>query len=130
MPELKKITYNNTRIRPDAPFLFWKIGKFIQNSKRYIKRQIYRLSNGRLFFPDKQNYASYDDLFRINKDWIKFFKDLLLDKTSLSKKYFNQKYISYLFQQHKDGKFNYSPHLIYLATFEIFLRTFMNKNDQ
>lgn len=125
--EMIKIPYNQTMLRPSAPMLLWKFGRIIYRGKRVSSRKLFQWSKGRIALKDKQSYDNWDELFRVDEEWINFFKDLLLKKDTKLKKYFNQEFIKDLFQVHKEGKANKSHHILYLATFEIFLREFMDK---
>jgi len=125
-PELAKIPYNHTMIRADAPFILWKAGTMYLRIENKIKRLIWKVSKGKIFIPSKKSYVEFNDWLRTNEKWKRFFKDLLLDKNAMSKTYFNQEYIKTLIQEHEEGKENNSLKILYLASFELFLRLFMN----
>jgi asparagine synthase (glutamine-hydrolysing) len=128
-PELMNITYNRSMIRPNSPYIFWNLGKSIQKYINYVKRQIYRITKGKWVLLDKQTAVPFDDFFRNDEDWINFFKDLLMNKNAMIKNYINQSYIEELFRMHQTGKTNFSHKLLYLASLEIFLQTFMKKTN-
>ena len=123
-PELAKIHNDKTMIRTDAPLVFWKMGTTLQFAKRKIKRIIWKASKGKIFLANKQNFVEFDDWLRTNKNWERFFTELLLSKEARSKVYFSQEYIKVLIQEHIDGKSNNSSKILYIASFEIFLRLF------
>lgn len=111
-------------VRADAPLLFWGIGRYYQFGKELIKKKIYIFSKGKILLPDKRSYVNFDEWLRVNEDWRSYFKKLLLTESSISKKYLNQNYIKHLIRQHEAGKCDNSIKILYLATFELFLRQF------
>ena len=128
-PELANIPYNKTMVRADAPLLFWKIGMYYQYGRELIKRKIQKLSKGTIVLPNKRSYVNINEWLRMNEKWKSFFRELLLNKNAISKKYFNQKYIESLIQQHENEKADNSMKLLYLASFELFLRLFMDDSE-
>ena len=124
-PELARIIYDKTMIRADAPFILWKAGAMYQRIRNKIKRLIWKVSKGKIFIPSKRGYVEFNDWLRTNEKWRRFFKDLLLDKNAMSKKYFNQDYIKTLIREHEEGKKNNAQKILYIASFELFLRLFM-----
>jgi asparagine synthase (glutamine-hydrolysing) len=127
-PELARIIYNKTMIRADAPLILWEVGKKYLRLNNKIKKLIWKVLKGKIFMPGKRSYVEFSDWLRTNENWKKFFKDLLLDKNAMSKTYFNQEYIKTLIQEHEEGITNNSQKILYFASFELFLRSFMNKD--
>lgn len=127
-PELAKIPNNHTMIRADAPFTLWKVGMMYLRIERKLKRLIWKISKGKIFMPSKRSYVEFEDWLRTNENWKRFFKDLLLAENAMSKTYFNQEYIKTLIREHEEGKTDNSLIILYLASFEIFLKLFMNKD--
>ncbi|KAF5437635.1 asparagine synthase (glutamine-hydrolyzing) [Candidatus Methanophagaceae archaeon] len=127
-PELASFIYDKNMIRADAPLILWKAGAIYQRIGNKLKRQIWKLSKGKIFIPGKRTYVEFNDWLRTNENWKIFFKDLLLDKNAMSKTYFNQDYIKTLIREHEKGKKNNAQKILYLASFELFLRLFMNKD--
>jgi hypothetical protein len=127
-PELARIPYNHTMIRADAPFILWKAGETYLRIEKKLKRLLWKVSKGKIFIPSRRSYVEFNDWLRTNEKWKRFFKDLLLDKNAKSKTYFNQEYIKTLIQEHEEGKANNSLKILYLASFELFLRLFLNKD--
>jgi len=126
-PELSKIPYNQTMLRADTPVIFWPVGRAYQYGKEKIAELLYRFSRGRvhIFATKRYGYVNYAEWFRTNENWNEMFSELVLDKNSLSKKYLNQEYINTLLQQHKNRKKNNHIKLLYILTFELFLRQFL-----
>ncbi|MFH1012926.1 MAG: asparagine synthase-related protein, partial [Thermoplasmatota archaeon] len=92
--------------------------------RELIKKKIYTFSKGKIFSSNKRHYANFDEWFRTDKKWQSFFRDLLFDENSVSKKYLNQSYIKQLFEEQIAGKKNNAMKLMYLTTFELFLQKF------
>lgn len=132
-PELCKIPYNKTMVRPSAPLWIWKAGKYILFIKLMLKRMLWRFSGGRIYLPDRRSYVNFEEWFRTNENWKSFFEDLLLNKNCLYMKYINQDYVKNLFHEVSKGKklrvSTYANKLVYLASFELFLRLFFNNTD-
>lgn len=127
-PAVAKIPYNKTMIRPNAPLFLWKIGLIYQLGKEFVKKRIWRLSKGRIILSNKRSYVNFEEWFRTDENWNSFFEELLLNESSLSKKYINQDYVKTIFDNLKKGKgirFIRDPmRIIYLASFELFLKLF------
>jgi asparagine synthase (glutamine-hydrolysing) len=123
-PELARIPYNKTMVRADAPLFFWRVADTYLSGKALIKEWIQKFSKGKIFLADKRGFVNLKEWLRVNEDWRGYFKTLLLTETTISKKYFNQDFIKLLIQQHEAGKSDNSFKILYLATFELFLRQF------
>jgi len=126
-PELAKLPYNRTMVRADAPLVFWRMGLYYLYMKELIKKKTFTFSKGKIFFPNKRHYANFDEWFRSDKQWQSFFRDLLLNENRASKKYLNQDYLKQLFEEQITGRKNNAMKLMYLATFELFIRIFFEK---
>mgnify|MGYP001085788293 CR=1 FL=1 len=124
-PELAKILNNHTMIRSDMPLLLWRAGEKIKNGKERFKKIICRISNGRIYLPDKRRYAPVGEWLRTNDRWKQFSRDVLLNKNAYFKEYFKQKQIETLIYQHQSGKADHEPIIEYLITFELFLKDFV-----
>lgn len=121
-PELAKIKYNKTMIRADFPLILWDIGKYFQGGKELIKDKINNISRGKINIQSNRNYVNFTEWIRTNETWKMYLKKLLLTDETVSKKYFDQSYIRYLFQLHEEGISDNSLKILHLATFELFLR--------
>jgi asparagine synthase (glutamine-hydrolysing) len=125
-PELAAIPYNRTMVRADAPLIAWRLGRIYQYEKEMIKKEIWRLTKGKIYLPNKRSYVNLDEWLRLNEKWKGFVKGLLLDDKVCSKEYFEKRYIETLISEHEAGKADHSNHLCYLATFELFLQEFVD----
>jgi len=123
--KLAKIPYNETMVKPDAPLLCWRVGMYYQSGKELLKKLIRRLSKDKIILLNKRSYVNFNEWLRTNENWKRFFKELLLNEKAISRRYFNQEYIKTLIQQHEAGKANNSMKILYLASFELFLRLFL-----
>jgi len=126
-PELAAIPYQRMMVRADAPLVAWRIGEIYQYSKERLKREIWRLTGGRVYLPNKRGYVNLDEWLRLNEKWRGLVRGLLLDNKASSRKYFNREFIETLLEEHQSGSVDHSQRLVYLATFELFLRMFVDK---
>jgi len=125
-PELAAIPYQRTMVRADAPLVAWRLGGVYQYGKERIKKEIWRLTRGKIYLPNRRSYVNLDEWLRLNEKWRGFVRGLLLDDKACSRGYFNKEYIETMIQEHESGKADHSLRLAYLATFELFLRMFTN----
>jgi len=126
-PELARIPYNKTMVRVDAPLILWRVGVIYQQGKEKLKKSISKILKGKISLLNKRSYVNFDEWLRTNKKWKNYFRELLLSNETIStKKYFNQDYIKKLFQEHGDGNQSNSLKILYIASFELFLKLFMN----
>ncbi len=103
-PELSRIPYNKTMIRADAPLTLWTMGTYYQSYKKIGKKLIARLTRDKIILSNKSSYVNFDEWFRTNETWKKFFKELLLAEDSISKKFLNQRFIKSLIDEHEEGE--------------------------
>ena len=127
-PKISKIPYDHTMVSADAPMILWRVGKMYLRIQNKIKRLVWKISKGKISIHSKKSYVESNEWLRTNENWKRFFKDLLLDKNAMSKKYLNQEYINTLIREHEEGKKNNSQKILYLASFELFLELFMDKD--
>ena len=124
-PELAKIPYDKTMLKPDLPISFWKMSIQYQHYLEALKKRIRRISKNKIFLPPKRSYVNFDEWFCKNKKWQAYFLKLLLSKDTIStKKYLNQDYIKRLFQEQFSGQRDNSMKILRIATFELFLKLF------
>jgi len=133
LPELSKIPYEKTMVKPTSPLFLWKFGRYYTLFKVLTKKIIWKVSFGKIKFLDKRDYVNMNEWFRTNEEWNSFFTKLLLSDTSLLKKYMNQSYINDLLNNLQKGKgIHYirdPKRLIFLASFEIFLRLYFSDDS-
>jgi len=122
--ELAAIPYQRTMVRVDAPLIVWKVAEDYQGVKNRIRKEIRRLTGGRIRLPNKRSYINLDEWLRLNENWRSFVKGILLDEEACSRYYFNRDYIETLIKEHEVGNIDHSGRLTYLVTFELFLRQF------
>ena len=129
-PELAKISYNQTGVSVRLPLLFWKFGAKYLYFRERIKRGIFKISRGKIYLPNKRSYVNFNEWLYREKTWKNYFKKLLLSKTTIStKEYINQEYVETLFKKHLKGERSNAIKILYLATFELFLRIFGELNE-
>jgi len=126
-PELAAIPYQRTMVRADAPLIAWRMGETYQGGKERIKKEIWRLTGGRIYLPNRRSYVNLDEWLRLNEKWRGFVRGLLLGDKACSRGYFNKDYIETTIQEHESGKVDHSQRLAYLATFELFLKMFADR---
>ncbi|MBI4282442.1 MAG: hypothetical protein HY672_03020 [Chloroflexi bacterium] len=124
-PELSDITYNQMRVAASAPLIFWKLGKISRHAKERLREIAWMLSGGRIYIPSRFDWIKLKEWLRADENWRRYFKELLLDESAMSREYLNQEYIKHLIHQHEVGRRDNSAKIMRLATFELFLRKFM-----
>jgi asparagine synthase (glutamine-hydrolysing) len=124
-PELAGIPYNRTMVPPSAPLILWKGGRVYRAGKEILKDQVWRASKGRIYIPNRIVYLDHVHWLRTNDSWKSYFRTLLLSSGSLSKEYFDQKYVKYLIEEHEEGRSNTSVEIMRIATVELFMKQFL-----
>lgn len=128
-PELARLPYDHTMISAAAPSILWRVGEIYLRIKRKSKRLIWRISKGKITIRSKRSYVEFNEWLRTDENWKNYFRELLLSENTVSKKYLNQDFISKLIQEHENGKQNNSMKILYIASFELFLRLFMGESS-
>ena len=135
-PELAKIPYQATGVPADAPLALWKVGAYYLDGKARLKELLRSLSGGKILIPDRHGHANLAEWLSFNENWRSLVENLL-DERALSREYLNIDYVKRLMVEHgkllspqrmlKAKRFvvDYSRQLLYLATFELFLRLFV-----
>ena len=126
-PDLAKIPYHNTGIPPLAPQVAHKIGFLIKGAYKIFIRKLRNVTGGRISIPDKISYPDYGEWIRKDKNLKKFFTDILLDRKTLGRGYFNEKYIIQMVKDHMSYRKNYGRILCALVTFELLHRLFFDE---
>jgi len=121
-PELAIIPYDKTMVSANAPPTLWKIGKYFQLAKNHGKEAISKLSRGKIVIPKKSSYVDFNEWFKTNENWKKYFRDLLLTEESVSKIYLDQNYVKKLIEDNEKGKSDNALKIMFIASFELFLR--------
>lgn len=125
-PNLAKISYQKTGVSPIAPVLVHKIGFLIKNGYKMFVRKLIDITRGRIALLDNIGYPSQDELIRKDEELRKFFQNILLDKKTLSRGYFNKEYITQMIEDHMSRKKDYGKQLCALLTFELWHRLFVD----
>jgi len=125
-PDLAKIPYQKTGIPPMAPQVAHKIGFLIKGAYKIFIRKLRNITRGVVSIPYKIGYPDYDEWIRKDKNLKKFFADILLDRKTLDRGYFNEKYIIQMVRDHMSYKKNYGRLLCALVTFELWHRLFFD----
>ena len=125
-PDLAKIPYNLTGVRADAPVFLYNLGRLIK--MRGLKRRLRNITGGLICKSIKTTYADLDEWIREDPNTNDFFKDIILDKRTLDRGYFNREYITKVFNEHMSRKKDYSELLCAIVTFELWNRLFVD-ND-
>lgn len=129
-PPLSGIPYQNTMVNADAPLFFWILGRHFQSLKTRVKRFLNERFPEKHVFHDTRSYVSFDEWFRTNQAWQKYFHDLLLSDDAFVKKYLNYGYVGTLYEDQIRGNADNSLKLLYISSFIIFISLFFNENNQ
>ncbi len=123
-PELAAIPYQYT-----GASLYHTPSPLVVSLRRSMKTLGYkleRISRGQFNYYDTRNYHHFDQWFRTERRISAFFRDLLLDKRTLDRGYFDRKGIEKMFRwQLRGGKGFYL--LSWLASFELFHRVHIDR---
>lgn len=120
-PKLARIPWQ----KDGLPLTASPIRRRIHNSLRYRLTHFFGGGFAK-FFPYKNcGWDNRDDWIRIHKD---FLLRILLDKKTLNRPYFNQKYIQeQIIEPHMSGKANQWAAISILTTFELWHRNFFDE---
>ena len=87
-----------------------------------INRTIFKFE----FLIDPKGYADYNEWMRKNRNLREYIINILLDKKTLERPYFDQKHIQKILDAHMSGEKNYSELIGRLLTFELWNREFID----
>jgi asparagine synthase (glutamine-hydrolysing) len=116
-PDISHIPWQKTGL-PITP-TNWQIR--IHERLKDFKERINRITGGR-FPKDTKHFADYDNWMRNDKKLRGYILNILLDKRTLERHYFNQKQIKEILDSHMNGEKNYSELIGRLLTFELWHR--------
>jgi len=125
-PEMAKIPYQKTGTPIIFPMLIIKIGFLIKGGYLYLIRKIRNITRGNISIPYNIGYPDINEWIRKDNELKMFFKNMLLDKKTLSRGYFNSTYIINMFNDHMNAKKDYAKQLCALLTFELWNRLFID----
>jgi hypothetical protein len=114
-------------LNPNFPYFLWRVGSKYQRLKSKFKKLVFKISNTKILIKNNQSYVDFEEWFMSDREWQRYFKSLLLEQEVLYKKYLKKKYVAILLKESIQGGKNNSTKLLYIATFEIFLRLFFNE---
>ena len=87
-----------------------------------------RLTFGKIMLNNPYSFMQRDKWITQNRENINFYRDILLDKRTGERGYFNLPAIDTLLKKQAHGSWNYMT-LSTLATFELFNRYFIDGDD-
>jgi asparagine synthase (glutamine-hydrolysing) len=123
--KLSEIDYQRTMLPPIVPTEYWNEGRKLESEKEKLYRNIWVNTKDRVLVHYKRYYTNFDEWIRTDNELKNFINETLLSESTLStKKYFNKDYIKQLIDEHQTGKENHMSRIIYLLSFELFLRLF------
>jgi asparagine synthase (glutamine-hydrolysing) len=124
-PKLAAIQYNSTGLRADSPLWLWRLHARYESRQAALARKIRELSGGKIFFRTRKSYVDFEKWFAENKAWRSYFENLLLNKKTISTaRHLNRDCVERLFSEQYLGKKDNSTKILYIATFELFLKKF------
>lgn len=129
-PEMAKIPYQRTGVSPIMPMLFHRIGFVIKGGYKTLVRALRQKTGGMISLPLKMGYPDIDEWIRRDRKMEKYFRSILLDERTLSRGYFNPKFIARMLNEHKNGSKNWGIQLCALLTFELWHRLFVDEEPQ
>lgn len=125
-PELTRIPYQKTMIPPYYPKFMWLLAKRALGAQHRLRRILWHYSKGNITIPYRHCYVDIEQWLRTNVRWRNFARETLLSKKTLSKTYFKSNYVRKLITEHETGMFDHTQKIVYLISFELFLRKFFN----
>ncbi len=128
-PDLARVPYQKTGVPPMAPQPVHKIGFLAKGAFKIFARQLRNITKGSVSIPDKFGYPDYGEWIKKDKNLKKFFTDVLLDRKTLNRGYFNEDYVIQLVRDHMNYRENHGRLLCALLTFELWHRLFFDETE-
>lgn len=125
-PSLAKIPYQRTGVAPAMPIFAHRIGFLIKGSYKFLAGKLRGKTRGLISLPGKIGYPDYGEWIRKNRNLRAFFEDILLDKKTLNRGYFNPRFVAQMVRDHMSGKKDWRNQLCALLTFELWHRLFID----
>ena len=123
-PQLADIPYQATGLPLDATKFSIKTYFLLFKKIMYkINRTTFKFE----FLINPKGYADYNEWIRKNRKLKEYIINILLDKKTLERPYFDQKHIKEILDAHMSGEKNYSELIGRLLTFELWNREFIDK---
>jgi len=123
LPEMARIAYQSTGVNlyQNPSELKNKIYRKIQRMKYYAQR----LSKGKLRLYDMRNYSHFSQWYRSDKRIYSYYEDILLDKKTIDRGYYNRENLEKLLIRQRNGGNSFFELSNFLA-FELFNRLFID----
>jgi len=128
-PELVKIKNNHTGIKADAPSILNKYLPLMRAGFRKIVRIVRIKSRGLIKIPLKSDYPDYGEWLREDERLRKWVEDILLDESTLNRKYLNRDFIIKMVRDHMNYRKDYTQLIFLLLTFELWYRIFIEGEE-
>lgn len=118
--EIKKIDENTTEKRKIKLSY-----REYDDGKNVLRKAMKDLIPERIINRKKQGFSSPDENW-FRKENLKYVKELLLDKSTVSTKFINKNYINKIVKEHTEQKKNHRLLIWSFMNFELWCRTFLN----
>ncbi len=123
-PQFKEIPYGSTGLPLYKSNFLIKISTLSKLAINKITRKIFGYE---IFSDGGKNLANYGNWIRDNKNLKDYIYNILLDKRTLERPYFNHAFIKQIIGDHMENKKDYSTLIGLLLTFELWNRQFIDK---
>jgi hypothetical protein len=123
-PDLAAIPYNRTMVPPAYPFLLWHAGQAWMVQSDRFRQRVNSLAGRRLLRPRVRKSVDGRAMLRDDPAWDRFFRDLLLSDDSVVAGCFDTGTVAGLVDASRNGTLGNPSKVLYLATFELFLRAY------
>jgi len=124
-PDMAKITYNKTMVRPDLPIFLWDVFSKYNTAKALLRNKIRKYTGGRLYSKEKRSYVNFFQWFQTDENWRNFFRKILIEEPPKNE-LFNNDYVHDLLEQQLNGARNNVGKLLFITTIYMFLRDIFN----
>lgn len=123
-PDLASIRYNRTMVPVTYPLILWRAGSSFQYRKDRLKSGINRIVRAPLLSPAVRKSVDVRAMLRDDPAWDRFFRNLLLSPESRSAGCLEEEAVRAVVDESRDGTLQNISKVLYLATFELFLRSY------
>ncbi|UCC38797.1 MAG: hypothetical protein JSV96_13380 [Candidatus Aminicenantes bacterium] len=123
-PKLASVPYQRTMLPANASPFFWEIGLIYHRRMEMAKRRLYRFTQGKLDIKSKRSYVDYERWLRKSVGWREVVYGTLLSERTAARGLLNRRGIENIIEQHERRIADHSRRLCYLASLELNLRVF------
>lgn len=123
-PRLAAIPWNRTMVPPLYPRPLWRAGSAYAHRKEWLKGGINRMAGRQLLRPSLRKAIDVRAMLRDDPAWDRFFRNLLLSPESRSAGCLEEEAVRAVVDESRDGTLQNISKVLYLATFELFLRSY------